>query len=133
MQENVSGLIEHIVVDGASEDSTLEIVKRYTTVRWISESDDGIADAFNKGLHLAKDSYILFLNADDYLYDPNVLSDVCNFINNCQDPGWIVGDVVESKNDKLTPPQRRYPPSCWSLMLRNRIGHQSVFLNDKLC
>ena len=51
MQENVSGLVEHIVVDGASEDSTLEIVKRYSTVRWISESDDGISDAFNKGLH----------------------------------------------------------------------------------
>ncbi len=128
MQENVQGHVEQVVVDGVSEDDTLEIVKRYPAVRWLSEPDEGISDAFNKGIHLARGEYTLYLNADDYLYDNTVLVDVMNFINSHRVPDWIVGDVAEAKNDVYTIPQRRYPPSCWSLMLRNRIGHQSVFL-----
>ncbi len=132
IQENINGLVEHIVIDGASEDDTLEVVKRFFGVRWISEPDNGISDAFNKGLNLAKGAYVLYLNADDYLCDQTVLSDVATYITSNNEPDWIVGDVVEAKDGEFMVPKRRYPPSCWSLMLRNRIGHQSVFMKRGL-
>lgn len=127
-QQNVDGLVEHIVVDGASQDGTLAIVKQFPAIRWISEPDEGISDAFNKGWRMAKGEYVLYLNADDYLYDPLVLADVVNFINKNQHPEWIVGDVLVSENGEIRVPPRGYAPSCWSLMFRNRICHQSVFL-----
>jgi glycosyltransferase involved in cell wall biosynthesis len=131
MQENVAGKIEHIVVDGASQDDTLKIVKQFPTIRWISEPDDGISDAFNKGALLAEGEYVLYLNADDYLSDQNVLHDVLSYIKINNNPDWIVGDVFTQRQGEITVQQRRYPPSCWSLFLRNRICHQAVFLKRR--
>ncbi len=61
--------IEHIVIDGASDDGTVELIKEYSDKSWIkyiSEPDTGLYDAMNKGAMLAKGEYILFLNSDDY-------------------------------------------------------------------
>ena len=58
---------EYIVVDGNSSDGTLDIIKKYESEidNWISEPDNGIADAMNKGIDLATGDYILFLHSDD--------------------------------------------------------------------
>jgi glycosyltransferase involved in cell wall biosynthesis len=61
--------IEHVVVDGASVDGTLEILKRHPSLRWISEQDDGQADAINKGFSLTRGSIFAWLNADDVYFD----------------------------------------------------------------
>lgn len=64
--------IEHIVIDGASDDGTLELIKEYASKGWIkyiSEPDNGIYDAMNKGTDIARGKYILFLNSDDYFSD----------------------------------------------------------------
>ena len=70
--------IEHIVVDGASTDSTLEIIEshRKHISRLISEPDQGIYDAMNKGLASATGEVIGFLNADDVYADNGVLERV---------------------------------------------------------
>jgi glycosyltransferase involved in cell wall biosynthesis len=71
--------IEHIIIDGASTDGTIEILKEYGSgIRWISEPDRGIYDAMNKGIDLVTDSesYILFANADDHLYSPEAVERV---------------------------------------------------------
>jgi len=65
--------IEHIVVDGGSTDETLEILGRYPEVRWISEADQGQADAVNKGFTLASGEIFGWLNSDD-LYLPGAIS-----------------------------------------------------------
>src|SRR4030042_5781339 len=57
--------IEHIVVDGGSTDSTVDILRKYETVRWISEPDNGVTDAFNKGIGMASGDILAFLNSDD--------------------------------------------------------------------
>jgi glycosyltransferase involved in cell wall biosynthesis len=57
--------VEHVVVDGGSRDETLEILRRYPSVRWISEPDRGQSDALNKGFALARGSIVGWLNADD--------------------------------------------------------------------
>ena len=60
---------EHLIVDGGSSDGTVEIIRKYAAddnrVRWISEADDGIADAFNKGIRMASGNIIGILNSDD--------------------------------------------------------------------
>jgi glycosyltransferase involved in cell wall biosynthesis len=66
------GGIEHIIVDGASNDGTLDLIKEYADKGWISyvsEPDAGIYDAFNKGVKLAKGKYVAFLNSDDNYHD----------------------------------------------------------------
>jgi glycosyltransferase involved in cell wall biosynthesis len=62
--------IEYIVVDGASNDGTLEIIKRYESriAKLISEKDKGIYDAMNKGLALATGDYVIFMNSGDEFY-----------------------------------------------------------------
>jgi glycosyltransferase involved in cell wall biosynthesis len=122
-------LLEHIVVDGASTDDTLTIVKQFPHVRWISEPDRGIADAFNKGMRLARGEYLLYLNADDRLHDPAVVRDLQRFAVARGMPDWIAGDYVARTVDGRTRVlKRRYPLTCWSLSLQLRINHQSLVL-----
>lgn len=70
---------EHIVIDGGSRDETLDILKEYENtynLQWISEPDNGISDALNKGLIRARGCYILVIHADDYLLNVNSLKNV---------------------------------------------------------
>jgi glycosyltransferase involved in cell wall biosynthesis len=77
-------LIEHIIVDGASEDATLEIVKQFSHyISVISEKDEGIYDAMNKGIRAAKGDIIGILNSDDVYIDQEVISKI---VNEFQDP-----------------------------------------------
>lgn len=71
-------LIEYIVVDGASSDGTLEIIQRYQDrlSKVVSEKDNGIYDAMNKGLALASGDYVLFMNSGDELYAPDTVENV---------------------------------------------------------
>lgn len=75
--------IEHIIIDGASTDSTVEIIRKYKDQLsyWISESDTGIADAMNKGVLKATGDYILFINSDDYLINEDTLKQVSLLLN----------------------------------------------------
>ncbi|MEO5588799.1 MAG: glycosyltransferase family 2 protein [Gemmatimonadaceae bacterium] len=72
--------IEHIVIDGGSTDGTQELLLAHdaTLGHWVSEPDDGVYDAMNKGIRLVDDpdSYILFANSDDALYSPDAISRV---------------------------------------------------------
>lgn len=73
---------EYIIVDGGSTDNTLSVIKRYadcdTRVRFISEKDNGIFDAMNKGLALASADYVLFLNAGDVFASDDILKKIFN-------------------------------------------------------
>jgi glycosyltransferase involved in cell wall biosynthesis len=86
---------ELLIVDGASTDNTLLIIKKYAseypTIRWISEKDSGQSDAMNKSLKLAKGKYISFLNVDDY-YSNGVLNEVVSIISKDGAPSFIVGN-----------------------------------------
>ena len=69
--------VEHIIVDGGSTDNTLEILKQYSHLRWISEQDGGMYEAINKGIRMANGNVIGLLNSDD-TYAPAVFPDVAN-------------------------------------------------------
>ena len=67
--------VEHIIIDGASTDDTLEVVSRYPHVsKVVSEKDQGLYDAMNKGARLATGDYVSWLNADDMLSSPTTLA-----------------------------------------------------------
>lgn len=73
--------IEHIVVDGGSTDGTQDLIKRFEPLyggrlRWISEKDNGIYDAMNKGLRMATGDVVGILNSDDYFTTPDVVAQV---------------------------------------------------------
>ena len=73
--------IEYLIIDGASTNKTVEIIKQYANkypIKWISEPDSGIYNAMNKGINLASGDYLLFLNAGDYLIHYNVIKSLTN-------------------------------------------------------
>lgn len=67
--------IEYIVIDGNSTDGTLDVIRKYDKriTKWISEPDQGIYDAMNKGVTLSTGDWVLFINADDFLATPNAI------------------------------------------------------------
>jgi glycosyltransferase involved in cell wall biosynthesis len=69
---------ELIVIDGKSTDRTVEIIKRYekSIKNWISEPDNGIYDAMNKGINIANGDWIIFMNAGDIFANNNVLNNI---------------------------------------------------------
>ena len=75
--------IEHIIVDGGSKDNTLEICNSFSHVsKIVSEPDNGVYDAFNKGLKLATGDIIGFLNADDVFFNENSVQEIVNAFSN---------------------------------------------------
>lgn len=80
--------IEYIIIDGGSTDGTVEIIKKHGDVisHWISESDNGIYDAMNKGLEAATGDYVWFINSGDEIYDTNTVNDLCT---QCEPDGDI--------------------------------------------
>lgn len=74
IREQTYSNMEWVIVDGASQDTTLDIIRRNEDVidYWASEPDHGIYEAWNKGLHIARGDWICFLGADDFLWEPNV-------------------------------------------------------------
>jgi glycosyltransferase involved in cell wall biosynthesis len=93
---------EHVIVDGGSSDTTVDIVKeyasRYPHISWISEKDRGQSDAMNKGIAMAKSPIIGFLNVDDF-YEPGVLNRVLPLLDDLPEPGLIVGNCNIWRDD----------------------------------
>lgn len=93
--------VEHIIVDGGSTDQTLEVVETEGThvAKLISEKDDGIYDAMNKGLSRATGEVIGFLNADDLYADSEVLARVAKAFENDPHVEACFGDLVYVSQD----------------------------------
>ncbi len=87
--------IEYIVVDGASTDGTVDIVKAYSgkISKFVSEPDNGLYDGLNKGIHLATGDVIGFLHSDDFYLHDQVIEMIANYFqnNNCD---GVYGDLI---------------------------------------
>ena len=101
--------VEHIVVDGASMDGTLEVIKQHGqhVARVISEADHGIYDAMNKGVKASTGAIIGFLNADDYYAHDHVLEKVAHAITR-ESLDAVFGDVAFFKPEQPQQLVRRY-------------------------
>lgn len=129
--------IEYVVVDGASTDGTIEIIKRYSSKIscWISEPDKGIFDAMNKSLEYVKGDYVLFLNAGDYFVNEHIVSNV--FANYIGEADLIYGDVyVENELGLLLRKADAiysHPFTVRDLVFRSQgFSHQSLFTKTSI-
>ena len=85
--------LEHIVVDGGSTDESVEVLKSYgDKLQWVSEPDEGQADALNKGLAMATGDVIGWLNSDD-IYEPDALAAVAEVFDAEPQTQWLYGKV----------------------------------------
>jgi len=86
--------IEYIIVDGGSTDGTVEIIKKYRDkiAKWVSEPDNGISDAMNKGIKMASGFVIGMIHAGDY-YEPGAVSSVVRAFHDSPDAGVVHGDM----------------------------------------
>lgn len=83
--------IEFILIDGASTDNTMEIIKKYKDhhIIWKSEPDNGLYEAMNKGLKLATGDYVWFINAGDTLHSTSTVEELADSI-----PGKLLPDII---------------------------------------
>lgn len=90
--------IEYIIVDGASKDNTVSIIKEYEPyfgerMKWISEPDKGLYDAMSKGIRMATGDVVGILNSDDFFTSKEVLQQVANAFIQDEKPDAVYGDV----------------------------------------
>lgn len=93
--------VEHIILDGGSTDGTLDVLRKYPGLRVVSEPDQGMYDAINKGLHLATGDIIGLLNSDDH-YAPDIFAAVASLFEN-NEVYAVAGkaEIIQEKSGKL--------------------------------
>lgn len=125
------GNIEYLIIDGASEDTTVEIIKKYEEeiAFWISEPDNGIYDAMNKAIDKATGEWIIFMNTDDEFANNNVVEHFVSLINPNRDYVAYYGDVIfrYSIGDR-----RMKALDLKRLRYKMAFSHQSVFIRTDL-
>jgi len=136
VREQTHKNIEHIVIDGGSEDNTLEILSAegpHVSKR-VSEKDKGIYHAMNKGVKLATGDLVAFLNADDFYMNSTVLADVARIMQ-MENLDALYGDVVFFSPGRPCSVVRRYNSGRFSV---SKLGwglmpaHPALFLRRML-
>ena len=144
--------IEHVIIDGASTDGTLDILQHYKksnpklSISIVSEPDKGLYDAMNKGLHKAKGTYVCFLNAGDKLHDPHTVEQA--FVSaglgtgsetgkDKPQIGIIYGDTdIVDNNGKYLHKRHLNPPEylTWQSFKQGMlVCHQSFYARRDIC
>lgn len=127
--------IEYIIIDGASTDGTLELIKKYEAqiAELVSENDRGIYDAMNKGLEKATGDYVLFMNSGDEIYAPDTVEKVFETL-----PGADIyyGETEMFDQNWQSLGQRRHkaPPhlNFHSFRYGMSVSHQAIYIRRAL-
>ncbi len=136
--------VEHIVVDGASDDDTINIVNKYQGITLISEPDNGQSDAINKGLKKASGDIVAWQNADD-IYLPHCFERVADFFEENSDVKMVYGyyqriDPQVKKLADVHPPSYkkwkfkygRFYPVQPSVFFRKEVFEELGYLDESL-
>ena len=122
--------IEHIIIDGASSDGTIELLKKYQDKGWIkyySEPDSGIYDAMNKSLNYVHGKYINFLNSDDYFYNNKAVEkSIQTLENNNADYSYGNACTLNDGFDSLWVGDEKF------LLPGLQYNHQTMFLKTEV-
>ena len=84
---------EHIIIDGGSTDGTVDILKEYPHLNWVSEKDRGQSDGLNKGFKKATGDIIVWINSDDMLC-PGALCTINDYFESNPDKSVLTGNIV---------------------------------------
>ncbi len=125
--------IEHLIIDGQSSDKTMQEVYAHShkNLTFISEPDDGIYDAMNKGVQRATGDVIGILNSDDFYVHNNVLNEVATALATDPTLDVVLGDVDFVKNSDLANPVRIYRAfgfKTWMFRFGFMPPHPAVFI-----
>lgn len=119
--------IEYIVIDGGSSDSTIDIVNKYIDriQFFISEKDNGIYDAMNKGIKLSNGEWLIFMNSGDVFFDSNVIKNIFEGKEFPEKIKAIFGDKIDVKRN-----YEKYVKSfpIWYIKRNMPCSHQSIFV-----
>jgi glycosyltransferase involved in cell wall biosynthesis len=121
---------EWIIIDGASEDNSVDIIKKYSykTTYWVSEPDTGVYNAMNKGIKISTGEYLLFLNSGDYLLSPWTLQEVIDEVAISKFADAYFSDVVLNTYEVW-----QYPKKITLKFLRRRnINSQNCLIRREL-
>ncbi len=126
--------IEYIVIDGGSKDKTIELINKYkhSITKLVSEKDEGIYSAINKGLKLATGDIVSILHADDFYADENVLSKIAIQFNNDIKLECFIGTTLMKRKNNNTI-LRKYSPlffKKWMMYLGISPPHPSMFVKN---
>lgn len=135
VQDQTYENIEHVIIDGGSKDGTLDLIKKYTDkglVKYISEPDEGIYDAMNKGIKLAKGKYVAFLNSDDYWHDKNGIKDTVKALekNNADfsyAPARLEFEKGDFYHERFKYEHQYYNPKISNIFFSMAFCHQTMF------
>ena len=129
--------IEHIIIDGDSNDSTIKKIMNHNNFKNIKlhiEKDNGIYDAINKGLRLSTGDIIGIFNSDDLYEDNNVISDVVNIFKTLNS-NFVYGDIYHVKRNNISDVTRYWKSGKFS-KLKIKFGwlppHPACFYSKKL-
>lgn len=128
--------IEYIIIDGASTDGTVDIIRNYKSklTYWHSRPDRGIAHAFNLGLDQAGGDWILYLNGDDFFINALVVEQMVPYLQQHLNADVVYGkvEIISSGRETKSFPFNRILGREWSwriFRLYNLIPHQAAFTN----
>jgi len=115
--------VEHIIIDGGSEDGSVEVIKDHEKrlAYWVSEKDEGIYDAMNKGIDAAGGEWIYFLGSDDRFYNKDVLSSLFHEMPTPKTVSIIIAKVILPNGKQF---KCRFNGS---IIFKNTLHHQGVF------
>ena len=87
---------EYVIVDGASQDGSVETIRQYADdkVIWVSEKDNGIYNAMNKGIRMAKGKYVMMLNSGDWLIDNTIVEKLLTSLRLKNYPDILYGTTI---------------------------------------
>ena len=121
--------IEHVFVDGGSEDGTLERIKRTTgNIKYVTGVRGGISNAMNVGVDLSSGDVIAHLHGDDYYLHDRVIARVAGVFN-ASNARWLYGRIVSDLGGEQVKPAWQLPEFSLSRLLRgNFIAHPAAFV-----
>lgn len=126
--------LEYIVIDGASTDGTVDIIRKYASRinYWTSEKDDGIYDAMNKGVKASTGDWLLFINADDFLASDQAIESAVKYLASCS--SWVAyGNVVFLSADEQEIHGREWKNIKYEFQnIGMRLPHQGTFHSRQL-
>lgn len=122
---------EFIVIDGGSTDGSVELIASCKRVNhYISEKDNGVYHAMNKGIKAASGSYVIFMNSGDYFFDKTVLEK--NHVHLNGEYGILYGNSVFYNEQGYR--EEKFPPAklTFSHFIHDGLNHQAVFIKRSL-